>query len=79
MGLNNISRASVVKGANPVANVHVFLVDSGGYPAGEGDYVVQSNELLQINDVITALNGDVDTGWLFILSDEPFLGFRHFQ
>ena len=33
--------------------------------------MVQSNELLQINDVITALNGDVDTGWLFILSDEP--------
>jgi hypothetical protein len=71
LGLNNISRDSVVKGSNPVANVHIFLVDSGGFPAGEGDYVVQSNELLQINDVMTALHGDVDTGWLLMFSDEP--------
>ncbi len=71
LGLNNNSKASVVKGANPAANAHVFLVDAGGFAAGEGDYVVQSSQMLQINDVITALNGDVDTGWLFILSDEP--------
>ena len=39
--------------------------------AGSKSYVVGSGELLQINDVITDLQGDVDRGWLYIISDEP--------
>ncbi len=71
LGLNNYSQVSFVKGANPSANVQVLLVDQQGLVAGQGEYVVQSNQMRQIDNVISALGGDVDTGWLFILSDEP--------
>jgi hypothetical protein len=71
VGLNNFSQLSFVKGANPPANVRLTLVDQQGHVAGQGTYVVRSNELLQINDIISALSGNVAMGWLEVLSDEP--------
>ncbi len=71
IGLNNFSQLSFVKGANPAANVRLTLVDQQGHVAGQGTYVVGSNELLQINDIISALSGNVPMGWLEVLSDEP--------
>ena len=71
LGLNNFTLSSVVNGDKPVANVMVILVDQQGSLAGSKNYVVGSDELLQINDVINDLQGDVDRGWLYIISDEP--------
>ena len=71
IGLNNFSRLSFVKGANPTANVRLTLVDQQGHVAGQGNYVVRSNELLQIDSIISALGGNVTMGWLEVLSDEP--------
>ncbi len=71
LGINNFTPSSLVKGDKPEANVLVVLVDSVGEFAGFNSYVVRTNELVQVNNVITDLQGDVDTGWLDILSDEP--------
>lgn len=71
LGLNNFTQSSIINGDQPSANVLIFLVDQQGAMAGSKTYVVGFNELLQINDVITDLQGDVDWGWLYILSDEP--------
>lgn len=71
LGLNNFSEFSLSKGANPAASVVVLLIDQQGLMHGEGIYVVQSNEMKQINNVISDLRGDIETGWLLILSDEP--------
>jgi hypothetical protein len=79
LGLNNYSRVSFVHGINPAAVVTVFLFDQQGNPRRSGGYTVQSNELLQINNVVNqlptiidpVLGGNVGTGWLLILSDEP--------
>ena len=71
IGLNNFSQLSFVRGANPSANVRLTLVDQQGHVAGQGTYVVGSNELLQINNIISALSSNVSMGWLEVLSDEP--------
>ena len=71
VGLNNFSKLSFVKGANPGANVRLTLVDQQGHVAGQGTYAVGSNGLLQINNIISALGGNVSMGWLEVLSDEP--------
>ena len=71
LGLNNFGQVSFVKGNNPSANVKVVLIDEAGFQAGQGDYVVRSNELLQINDVVSSLGADGGNGWLIIFSDEP--------
>ncbi|MFN8007372.1 MAG: hypothetical protein U0V70_10175 [Terriglobia bacterium] len=71
LGLNGYIRDSIVKGANPSANVHVELDDPQGNVAGSGNYVVQPNQLVQINNVISALGGTIGTGYLIISSDEP--------
>ncbi len=71
LGLNNFTISSVVKGVNPSANVLVLLVDQQGFVAGSKSYVVGSNQLMQINDIITDLQGEVESGWLYITSDEP--------
>jgi hypothetical protein len=71
VGLNNFSQVSFVKGTNPSANVRVILLDELGSIAGQHDYVVKSNELLQINDVVSSLGGNDGNGWLIVFSDEP--------
>lgn len=77
LGLNNITRYSVQKRrANPEASVLVQLYD----PAGNLDrwdiYSVRSNQMRQINRIMTSLppvegGGAATTGWLLIFSDEP--------
>ncbi|MDE2756730.1 MAG: hypothetical protein OXI92_09315, partial [Acidobacteriota bacterium] len=76
VGLNNFSRFSVRKKADPVASVLVQLRDPSGKLDREGVFSVRSNEMRQINRVMTALppvdgGGAATTGWLLIWSDEP--------
>jgi hypothetical protein len=74
LGLNNYGQSSLLRGTNPSAKVLIGLMDPQGNVAnrpGLGSYVVRSNELLQINDIIAALGGNIGTGWLLIFSDEP--------
>ena len=71
LGLNNFSTDSLVSGANPSANVLVQLFDIQGNSAATGNYVVRSNELLQILNIIPALGSSISVGWLVIFSDEP--------
>jgi len=76
VGLNNFSRFSVRKGADPVASVVIQLRDPSGNLDREGVFWVRSNEMRQINRIMTALppvdgGGAATTGWLLIWSDEP--------
>jgi hypothetical protein len=71
LGLNNFSTDSLVNGPNPDANVLVVLYDIQGNLAATGNYVVHSNELLQIGNIIPALGSNISVGWLVIFSDEP--------
>ena len=77
VGLNNISRFSVRKGAaNPQASVAIGLYDPSGELDRRGVYDVRSNQMRQINDIFNSLNpvpggGTATTGWLLIYSDEP--------
>ena len=75
VGLNNYSARSMMKGDNPDANVSMTLYDRDGTVAGSGTAVVHSNEMFQMNGVISALNGTTGTGWLNIFSDEPIDAF----
>ena len=78
VGLNNFSRFSVRKGANPVASVAIGLYDPSGNLDRAGIFDVRSNQMLQINDIFghrrmepASGGGAATTGWLLILSDEP--------
>ncbi len=71
LGLNNYSQSSFTHGTNPDSNVLVGLFDTEGNLAGSGSFVVRSKELLQLNDIIGKLGGNISTGWLLIYSDEP--------
>jgi hypothetical protein len=79
LGLNNYSQISFAHGINPSASVFMYLFDREGNVRRSGSVVVQSNELVQINDIINELptiedpvqGGNVGTGWLLIFSDEP--------
>jgi hypothetical protein len=71
LGLNNFSTASLVSGPNPDANVQIQLFDIQGNLAGTGNYVVGSNALLQILNIIPSLGSNISVGWLVIFSDEP--------
>ena len=76
VGLNNFSRFSVHKGADPQASVAIGLYDPSGNLDSSGVFSVRSNQMLQINGIMTALapvdgGGATTTGWLLILSDEP--------
>ena len=76
VGLNNFSRFSVHKGADPQASVAIGLYDPSGNLDSSGVFSVRSNQMLQINRIMTALRpvdggGATTTGWLLILSDEP--------
>ena len=76
VGLNNFTRFSVHKGADPQASVAIGLYDPSGELDRAGVYSVRSNQMLQINGIMTALRpvdggGAATTGWLLIFSDEP--------
>ena len=71
LGLNNFSTDSIVHGSNPDANVLVELYDTQGNLAALATYVVRSNELRQILNIIPALGSNISVGWLLIFSDEP--------
>ena len=76
VGLNNFSRFSVHKQADPVASVLIQLRDPSGKLDREGVFSVRSNEMRQVNRIMTALppvegGGAATTGWLLIFSDEP--------
>ena len=76
VGLNNFSRFSVHKGADPVASVAVGLYDPSGNLDRTGVFDVRSNGMHQIDSVFRKLDpvdggGAATTGWLLILSDTP--------
>jgi len=76
VGLNNYTRNSVQKGADPEASVLILLYDPSGTLDRFGLYNVRSNQMRQINDIMKALSpyegrGTATSGWLLILSDEP--------
>ncbi len=76
IGINNFSQFSVFKGTNPEASVAVGLYDQFGNLDRSDVFRVRSNQMLQINQVMTALSpisgrGTATTGWLLIFSDEP--------
>ena len=71
LGLNNFSTDSLVSGTNPSANVLIQLNDTQGNLAATGNYVVGSNAMRQINDIIPTLGSNISVGWLLIFSDEP--------
>jgi hypothetical protein len=75
IGFNNYSTRSMMKGDNPEADVSMVLYDRSGNVVGNGSAVVHSNQMLQMNDVISALGGGTGTGWLMIFSDEPITAF----
>ena len=77
VGLNNFGRFSVHKDvANPQASVVIQLRDPSGRLDREGVFAVRSNEMRQVNRIMTTLppvagGGAATTGWLLIWSDEP--------
>ena len=76
VGLNNFTRYSVQKGADPEASVLILLYDPSGNLDRAGFFSVRSNQMRQINRIMTALppyegRGTATTGWLLIFSDEP--------
>ena len=76
IGINNFSQSSLAQGESPVASVGIGLYGSSGDLDRAGVFSVRSNEMLQINGIINALDpvdggGTVTTGWLLIFSDEP--------
>jgi len=75
VGLNNYSTRSMMKGDHPDAHVLLVLYDRDGNMAGSTTAVVHSNQMFQINEVMSVLNGNVGTGWLNIFSDEPIDAF----
>lgn len=77
LGLNNLSRYSVQKRAvDPEASVLVLLYDPSGNLDRWDIFPVRSNQMRQINRIMTSLppadgGGAATTGWLLIFSDEP--------
>ena len=76
VGLNNFTRYSVQKGADPEASVLILLYDPSGELDRAGFFSVRSNQMRQINRIMTTLppvdgRGTATTGWLLIFSDEP--------
>lgn len=71
LGLNNFTTDSAVQGPNPVANVAIGMFDAQGNQVGQGAKTVQSNQMLQTNNIVADLGGSAPTGWLLIFSDEP--------
>ena len=76
VGINNFSRSSLSRGENPPASVAIGLYGPSGNLDRAGAFSVRSNEMRQINHIVSALTpvrggGSATTGWLLIFSDEP--------
>ena len=71
LGLNNFSSNSLTHGANPNTTVVIGLFDSQGNLSGSKELTVGSNQLLQVNDIISQMGSNIAAGWLLIYSDEP--------
>jgi hypothetical protein len=71
LGLNNFSSNSLTHGANPSTGVVIGLFDSQGNLSGSKELTVGSNQLLQVNDIISQMGSNIAAGWLLIYSDEP--------
>ena len=71
LGLNNFSPDSVVNGVSPVSNVSIGMFDTQGNLTGSNAKTVQSNQMLQINSIVSDLGSTSPSGWLLIFSDEP--------
>jgi hypothetical protein len=71
LGLNNFSSNSLTHGANPSTSVVLGLLDSQGDVSGSREFTVGSNQLLQLNNIISQLGSNIAAGWLLIYSDEP--------
>ena len=71
LGLNNFSQNSLTHGASPNTVVAIGLFDPQGRLAGSGEFTVGSNHLLQLDNIISRLGGNIAAGWLLIYSDEP--------
>ena len=68
--MNNFSSNSLTHGANP------STTSCSGYLilkviVREGEFTVGSNQLLQLNNMISQLGSNIAAGWLLIYSDEP--------
>src|SRR5262249_10211060 len=71
VGLNNFSQNSLTHGTNPNASVAIGLFDTQGTLSGSGEFTVGSNQLLQLNNIISTLGSTITQGWLLIYSNEP--------
>jgi hypothetical protein len=71
LGLNNFSQNSLTHGPSPITNVVIGLFDAQGTPSGSGEFTVGSNQLLQLDNIVSRLGGSITAGWLLIYSDEP--------
>ena len=71
LGLNNFSSNSLTHGANPSTSVVMGLFDPQGNVSGSKELTVGSNQLLQLNNIISQLGSNIAAGWLLIYSDEP--------
>jgi hypothetical protein len=71
LGLNNFSQNSLTHGASPSTSVTIGLFDPQGDLAGSGEFTVGSNHLLQLDNIISRLGGNIAAGWSLIYSDEP--------
>jgi len=71
LGLNNFSQNSLTHGASPNTSVAIGLFDPQGGLSGSGKFTVGSNHLLQLDNIISRLGGNIPAGWLLIYSDEP--------
>jgi hypothetical protein len=49
----------------------IGLFDAQGNTSGSGEFTVGSNQLLQLDNIISRLGGSITAGWLLIYSDEP--------
>jgi hypothetical protein len=71
VGLNNFSQNSLTHGTSPSTGVTIGLFDPQGNLSGSGEFTVGSNHLLQLDNIISRLAGNIAAGWLLIYSDEP--------
>lgn len=71
LGLNNFSQNSLTDGASPSTAVTIGLIDPQGNVSGSGEFTVGSNHLMQLDNIISRLGGNIAAGWLLIYSDEP--------